>query len=117
MGSKGITWPLVALALVAIGGVVAMFSLAGPQDRSAMLALLSAVTSAVVAGFLGHRLKSVDDKVDKVVTQTNGHSHEPESQNVTYHSGQSEVQSGQSTVAGQWIPYNVRHPEQPNDER
>jgi undecaprenyl pyrophosphate phosphatase UppP len=72
---KGVTWPIVALVAVAVAGFVVLY-IAVPADdpiRAVLITTFNAIVGGIVLVAANRRSTAVEDKVDKVIEQTNGH--------------------------------------------
>lgn len=70
-----VTWPLVALAVVGAGFIVAVLVVIPKEDaqsRSAVLGILVTLGAAAGAWFTRNKVNQVQDGVDQVNTKVNG---------------------------------------------
>jgi hypothetical protein len=61
-----VTWPVVALVTIGIGGVLGVLYLADSQDRSAMIAVLVTLSSVVTTAVAGRRTEQVRQQLEAV---------------------------------------------------
>lgn len=76
---RRVTWPMVAIVALVLGFIAVVFGLIPKSDaasRSALLAVVIAGANACVLWAVAQvqgRTERLDQKVDQVVRQTNGH--------------------------------------------
>lgn len=70
--AKAITWPLVALFGIMAAALFGIYFVAGPEDRSALLAALIPISNGVTMVLMSKKIHNVQQTVDAVEHNTNG---------------------------------------------
>lgn len=72
---RGLSWPAVVLVMTGVAGFIVLYLFVPVDDpmRGALVVAFNGIVTALLAIAIGRRQNAVEDKVDKVIEQTNGH--------------------------------------------
>lgn len=68
----GLTWPMVALCAIVVGALVAIFYLGDATARTAILAVVTGASTAVMTVITTRRIGQMRDQLDQVHHVVNG---------------------------------------------
>jgi hypothetical protein len=72
---KGLTWQVVSVFAIAMAGACILLLFVPPEDplRGVLITAFNGAVGAATVYFLGRRQDRTNERVEKVIEQTNGH--------------------------------------------